>query len=261
MDGDVELIKEILPNVDDTTIRKVLRETGDLGAAVKQLLFPGSPVIRRAGAEKRTVITIHSSCSEIALDAVKTAVVSVRSADVIVRDSGAVSSISVSFQKVLCHPLIYIEPSGLDYQFFDGIQPASIVLTSHFDDIDLKVSASFNTIILLPLTPETISQAVHQVLIENHVIGSGSPLKKYGELWQEMLCLIPGIRSTYAEVVANTIPNPYSVVHRCPTHLVSRGGNKVPDKILERLKLFYSTDDPSVKLETPNQKRRSPDDM
>jgi hypothetical protein len=215
--------------------------------------------VRRTGAEKRIVITIHPLCGEDAIGAVRAAVVSVRSVEILVRDSIPESCVSLAFQRQQCHPLIFIEPRDLDAAFFENHEPGSIVLTQHFDRMELKVLASFYGILLLPIVPETISQAVHQVLSENGIIGSGESHKKFGEIWHEMLAMIPGIRGTYAEAIAAAIPSPHAVVHRPPSALTSRSGNRVPDKILERLRMFYSTEDPEARLETPARKRRSTD--
>jgi hypothetical protein len=259
MEGDVELIREILPNVDEAQIRKVLEETGELGLAVKQLLFPGSPVIRRnARISKRTVVSVHTGCSEVAIEAAQAAIACVRSAELTVSEFAPQSTISISFQSTPCKPMIYINPEPLDAQLCENIEPMSIIVTDRFDDVDVRAFCSFNGVLVLPFTRETVLRSVQQVLAESGIIASGFPQRKTGELWHEMLCRIPLIQGTYAHAIATDVPSPYAVLHHFPTEVLSKAGNRIPAKVLDRLRSFFETDNPDQRLETRNPKRRQP---
>jgi hypothetical protein len=256
MDEEVELIKEILPNVDYAQIRNALAETGELGLAVRQLLYPGSPMICRNGrVSKRTIVSVHSGCGETAIEAARTAIVSVRSAAVSVSDSVPEATVSISFLGNPCKPMIYIEPHPLDAQFCQNIEPRSIIVTDRYDEMDVKAFCSFNQMVLLPFTHETVVKSVQQILVENGVIGQGAVQRKWGDMWREMLCLIPLIHSAYADAIAAVVPSPYSALTNPPASLVSKGGNRIPVRILDRLKHFFETDDPNERLETRAMKR------
>jgi uncharacterized protein (DUF433 family) len=196
LDADIETIKEILPNVKEAQIRKVLVQTGDVGSAVKQLLFPGSPVIRRKSntAPKRVVISIHSACGDAALEGVRAAVASIRSVDISVRDDAPQFTISISYQGTACKPMIYIEPHPLDMQFCENIETSSLILSERYDNMYLKLCTSFNGIIILPFTQETLSQSVHDILLDNGIIGGRPCIKGFGHIWREMLSKVPHIK-------------------------------------------------------------------
>jgi hypothetical protein len=261
MEGDIELIKEIMPNVDEAQIRKVLADTGEFGLAVRQLLFPGSPVGARQGrTSKRTIVSIHSDCSEVAIEATRAAIASVRSAELSVSEFAPESTISVSFQGNPCKPMIYVEPRPLDAQFCENIEPMSVIITEEFENIEVRTWCSFNSIVVLPFTHETVLKSVQQVLVANGIVAGGFPQKKFGDLWHEMLCMIPLIQGTYAEAIAASVPSPYCAVHNPLTGLVSKGGHRVPERILKRLRLFFETDDPNERLETRNVRRPGTDD-
>jgi hypothetical protein len=251
MEEDVALIKGILPSFDEAEIRQALMNTDDIGLALKSILMPGSPQIRRGAVAPpmNTTISVHRECGEMVMNAVRNAIKSLRGADIVQRPPDPRNEISVSFQGNQCKPVIYVCPEPFDACFCQHIERRSIVITTESEDMELKTIASFYGLIILPFSEAAITTAIRQVLIENGIIGDGTAVRKYGELWQEMLREIPLISSTYAEVISAAIPSPFAVVHNMPESVISKGGNKLPGKVLMALKRFYESDDPNEKLE------------
>ena len=249
-DSDLELIQEILPNESEEKIKKALEETGDVGKAMRLLLN-----LNNQRCNQRTSVLIHPSCKEMAISAAKEALVSVRSSTINVSEIAPEFTISISFQGAPCKPMIFIEPVPFDLQFCRSIEPKSIILTEKFDDSEIKAFTSFYGVSILPLTKQNVTFAVRFVLIENGVIGDGYGPIVHGNVWEEMLRQIPMISSSFTSVITNSIPSPYAVVHNCPNQLISKAGNKLPQRILNNLKMFYTTDDPEQKIETGPQKR------
>ena len=251
MDGDVQLIKDIMPSLSTPQIERVLRETGDLGAAVKLLLHPGSPVIHRnRGSEKRVIVSVNAECGDSVVNAAKAAVTSVRSSEVVVSSIAPQYTISVSFQGKPCKPMIYVEPEPLDSQFFQNIEEKSLILTEKHDQIDTKMLASFFGIVLLPFTKDVVTLAVRRVLIENGIIGEGFAVRRYGDLWCEMLKQIPSINGIYAESISQQVPSPYHMATQPPDSVVTKSGNKIPRRTFDTVRLFYTSDDPTTPLDT-----------
>jgi hypothetical protein len=157
--------------------------------------------------------------------------------------------------------MIYIEPRPLDAQFCENIEPMSIIVSDRFDEMEVRAFCSFDNVIILPFTHQTVLTAVQQVLIENGIIGAGYGQKKFGDLWHEMLCLIPLIQDTYAEAIAASVPNPYTVIHNLPAELCAKGGNRIPARVLDRLRFFFETENPNDRLETRHRKKRRSEDL
>jgi hypothetical protein len=262
LDADVEMIKEILPNVKEAQIRKVLAETGDVGSAVKQFLFPGSPVVRRKSntGRKRVVVSVHNGCGDAALEGVRNAVASIRSAEISVSDRAPQFTISISYQGTACKPMIYVEPRPLDMQFCENIETNSIILSDRYDNMDIKLCTSFNGIILLPFTQETVNQSVHHILVDNGIVGEGPCIKGFSDIWREMLSKIPHIKEAYADSICGTISSPYEVLHSGRSPIVGRSGNRIPSRVLDVLRFFFETDNAEERLDACLQKRRGIDE-
>lgn len=256
MEDDVQLIKDIMPSLPTPQIEKVLRETGDLGVAVKLLLNPGSPVIHRNRTQKRVIISVNSDFDEAVISAVKAAVTSVRSCEVVVSDIAPQYTISVSFQSRPCKPMIYIEPDPLDAPFLANIEEKSLIVTEKYDEMEIKVLASFYGIVLLPPGKDTIMCSVKRVLIENAIIGEGFGVRRYGDLWCEMLREIPSVNAVYAEAIAEQVPSPYQLVTTPPGAITTKAGNKMPQRTIDTIRLLYTTDDPSTPLDTRNARAK-----
>ncbi|KAH0789667.1 hypothetical protein GPJ56_006169 [Histomonas meleagridis] len=191
----------------------------------------------------------------MAIAAAKEALISVRSSTINVTEIAPEFTISISFQGAPCKPLIFVEPIPFDIQFCKSIESRSIILTEKYDDPEIKAFTSFYGIILLPLTKQNVTFAVRFVLIENGIIGDGYGPIVHGDVWSEMLRQIPMISVSFTSVITSAIPSPYAVVHNCPNQLISKAGNKLPQRILNNLKMFYTTEDPEQKIETGPQKR------
>lgn len=257
MEGDVQLIKDIMPSLSTPEIRRVLRQTGDLGAAVKHLLHPTSPVIHRnRGSEKRVIVSVNRDCGDQVVSAVEAAMTSVRSSEVVVSSIAPQNTISVSFQGNPCKPMIYVEPEPLDSQFLKNIEEKSLILTERYDQMDTKMLCSFFGIVLLPLSKDIVTCAVRRVLIENGIVGEGFGVRKYGDLWCEMLKEIPSINGIYADSISQQVPTPYHIATKRLDSLTTRNGNKLPQRVIDTVSLFYTTDDPAAPLDTRNVRHK-----
>ncbi|OHT07296.1 hypothetical protein TRFO_24550 [Tritrichomonas foetus] len=257
MDEDVDFIKMVLPNADERNIIRTYEETNNIDETIQRLNNSNSPKRKKKKTSKRIVVSVHSECSEFVIDGITEAVKSVRSLSVESSEFAPQNTISVSFQEKPCKPMIYVEPTPLDPHFCTNVEPHSIILTHKYDDIEIKVSCSFNSLVLLPLTKDNISLSLRQVLIENGIIGDGYGTKLYGDLWNEMLKCIPSINSTYADAISKAVPTPYDVAYNFPEQITTKDHAKVPRRILDTLKLFYTSDDPNERLETGPRKRNN----
>lgn len=256
-DKEIEEIMGMLPNMDENKIREALIETGDVASAVHKITHPRSPSLRN---KKRTIIKAHINCGDLAFKGIKDAVTSLRSCDIEKSEVCPPSTISIFYQGLPLQPMIYVEPEPLDQSLFSNILTHSIILTQNYESIEIKLWASFYGIVVLPYTKENTTAAVKHVLIENGVIGDGFPIKSKNDLWNEMLNQIPMIKSTYANSISQVLPNPYAVSHNCPSTIISKGGNKIPERVINNLKLFFSTDDPNETIKTTPARRKGPDD-
>ncbi|KAK8890786.1 hypothetical protein M9Y10_027985 [Tritrichomonas musculus] len=261
MEDDIELIKSILPNIGEAEIIRELNETNDIGAAVKNLMRNNkSPGKNR---NKRIIVLVSNDCDQVVIDGIHDATNSIPSLVVERSEIAPQFTISVSFHEKPCKPMIYVDPKPFDSQFCSNIEEHSIILVKEsYDDIDAQVDCSLNSLILLPLTRENVSTSLKNVFIENGIIGEGyGSFKLYGNLWNEMLRKIPMISATYADAISTSVPNPYSMSiydeNETNNPIISKSGNKIPKRIIDTLKLFYNSDDPSEKLETGPRKRIS----
>ena len=257
MEENIELIKKILPNLDEMTISRALRETGDVGKAVKKLLNQNSMNRTQKKITKRIVVMVHSDCDYHVFDGINETIKTIRSISVERSEFAPNNSIAVSIQDDPCKPLSFVEPNNLSPSYCQNLEPHTFLLTQHYDRNDIRVSCSLNSVILLPFNQQNVALALRHVFIENGIIGDGYGTKLYGDLWKEMLRLIPLISGSYADIISSEIHNPYNVVNNCPTQLISKSGNRIPQRILDTLKLFYSSDDPNDRLETGPKKRNT----
>lgn len=240
----------MLPNFSVKQVEKALNDAGNIPGAIKQLIYPGSPIIKKKPEEKNIVISVHSDCGETVINAVKFAVSSLRHKHTLsVSDLAPQFTVSVSFKGTPCKPMIYIEPEPLDAQFCENIEEKSIIITDKYSNIDLNVQASIHNLILLPLTNATVQCAVKKVLAENGIIGEGFGVKKYGDLWHDMLCEIPGVNKIYADAIAERVPTPYEMANHPPDSIETKSGNKIPKRTLTVIQKFYTADDPSTPLD------------
>lgn len=259
MENDVDLIKNILPNVQETEIIRALEETGDFGLAVKILTPLNSPIIRRKPqSNKRITVHAHNLLPQIAIDGIHEATKSIRSLNIEVSEAAPQFTISVSFLGKPCKPMIYVEPEPFDQQFCSNIESHSIILSQDFSDNTLQLHCSINSLVLLQFTKENVSTALKHVLTENGIIGEGyGSYKIYKSIWNQMLRVIPMISGTYADAITEEIENPYAASSLPIKPIVSKSGHRVPQRIINTLKLFYSSDDPNEKLETGPSRKRS----
>lgn len=254
MENDIELLREIFPNVAEEKLVQSLRDAShDVSKAMLLLIGPNQ---RGDNARKqRTFIKVHPQCQAMAEDGVREAIRSVPSSGFEVTESTPEFTISVSFQENPCKPMIFIEPDVLDMDFFKYIEPKSIVLTKRYNDIDIKTYSSFFGVIVLPHTKDNIVLSVRFVLIENGIIGDGYGVVSHGDVWHEMLRLIPMISENFSDTIVESLHNPYSVSNDVPDCLTTKNGNKLPQRILNNLRFFYTTDDPNGRIETGPKKR------
>ena len=132
----------------------------------------------------------------------------------------------------------------------DPGKPKILILTEKHDQIDTKMLASFFGIVLLPFTKDVVTLAVRRVLIENGIIGEGFAVRRYGDLWCEMLKQIPSINGIYAESISQQVPSPYHMATQPPDSVVTKSGNKIPRRTFDTVRLFYTSDDPTTPLDT-----------
>ena len=78
MEENIELIKKILPNLDEMTISRALRETGDVGKAVKKLLNQNSMNRTQKKITKRIVVMVHSDCDYHVFDGINETIKTIR---------------------------------------------------------------------------------------------------------------------------------------------------------------------------------------
>ena len=254
MDNDLEFLQEIFPNIDEEKLLKSLQDSnGDVSKAMLLLIGPNQK--DNNSVKQRTFIKIHPSCQEISVESVKEAIKLVPSSNYEITDSTPEYTISISFQENPCKPLIFIEPDVIDLDFFKYIEPKSIVLTKRYNDIEIKSYSSYFGVIVLPFTKDNIVLSVRFVLIENGIIGDGYGVIPHGDIWHEMLRLIPMISENFSETIMENLKNPYSISHSPLENLTTKNGNKLPQRILNNLKLFYTTDDPNNPIETGPRKK------
>lgn len=259
MEDDVDLIKRILPTVKETEIIQALDQTNDIGAAIEILKRNiRSPAKNK---NKRIIVLVSNDCDQAVIDGIHDATSSIHPLVIERSEYAPQFTISVSFHEKPCKPMIYIDPKPFDSQFCSNVEEHSIVLVKDkYDDIDSQINCSINSLILLQLTRENVATALKNVFVENGIIGEGyGSFKLYGNLWNEMLRLIPMISTTYADAISTTIPNPYSISKynqdETDLSIISKSGNKIPKRIIDTLKLFYTSDNPNEKLETGPKKK------
>jgi hypothetical protein len=126
--------------------------------------------------------------------------------------------------------------------------------------MDFKLCTSFNGLVILPFTQETVSQSVHHILLDNGIIGDGPTIKGFGHIWREMLSKIPHIKDAHAESICGEISSPYGVLHSGHSSIVGRSGNKVPSRVLEGLRFFFETEDADERFDARLRKQRGIDE-
>lgn len=108
----------------------------------------------------------------------------------------------------------------------------------------------------MPFTKENIPSAVRLVLIEHGNIGYWFLFKNNVGLWNE----IHLIRSTYSRSFSQVLPSQFAVTHNSPTAIVSKVGNKIPEKLINNLQIFFTTCDPNETIKATPTKMKGPTD-
>ena len=249
-DESIETLQDLFPDEDIDVIREIFSKTNDIDSTISYFQK------RENGKSgKRTNIKIHSEVPQEIIQGIEEAIISVNSIQITVTNFAPQWTISVTHNGLPCKPMIYIEPNPIDQQFLSSIESQSIILTSKYNDISLQAISNIYNISILQLITENAKTSILHVLSESGIIGEGFKKKKEGILWKDLLNTIPMISNNYSNVVFDTIPNPYAVVHSLPNELYTAKGNRVPQKILETLKIFFTTMDPNQKIETTSKKK------
>ena len=250
-DESVETIQDIFPDEDVEVIRDIfIKCNKNIDSTIRYFQKK-----EKQPHGKRTQIKIHSDVPQDIVQAIEEAIQTHNSIQVHVTKFAPQCTISVSHNNLPCKPMIYVEPNPIDQQFISSIESQSIILTSKSNDITLKAISNIYNVTLLQLLSENAKTSILHVLSESGIIGEGFIKRKEGLLWKDLLTSIPMISNNYSDVIFNAIPNPYSVIHALPKELYTPKGNKIPQKILDTLKLFFTTLDPNQKIETTPKKK------
>ena len=218
----------------------------------------GTSLNKQKKGQKRLLISVNDSIHEEFISKIKETISTINFASIDVAEYVPDGIISVKFNGVAQKPMIYVDPKDLDEQFLSNIEQKSILITPKIEDIKLKARAAFFDITLLPFHPDSVSSALQFVLKENKIIGTGFPVKFYGDTWKEILSELPNISTKHSEAIASLAKNRDQFV------AVFGSGTKkgIPQKVIDTVMTFLTAGDPDSMLvqATTTKKRRLEDD-